>query len=213
MVMHSSTLRIACRGFADDEVAALRRLLGLLQSHLPRPWALVGGAEAADVLVVNLDADRASADAGGTTMVGCALKPGRHPAGTLYRPIRAYQLLALLSGHCTPSAPQPADTDHAGVDGWRYRLRTWPAKAMEWPHEWWEVMAAIRGAHHSPAEIAVHTGVAMETVCCCVGELARLDALDREPAFVHADVPAAPVQATRWRALTQRVGQILGFAR
>jgi hypothetical protein len=45
-IPHPIALRIACHGLADEEVAALRRLLGLIQSHLPQPCALAARGEA-----------------------------------------------------------------------------------------------------------------------------------------------------------------------
>jgi hypothetical protein len=210
---HPSALRIACRGLADEEVAALRRLLDLLQSHLPQRWTLAGSGDPADMLVVNLDADRVPADPGHGAVVGCALKPRQHPEGTLYRPIRAYQLLSLLTrfGASSKSAGAAVVVESADRDAWRYRLKLWPAQAMNWPAEWWAVMSAIRGLHRTPEEIEVQTGIALGTIRQCLAELSRLDAVDREQAGVDEEnaVPPLPASGTRWRALTRRVGQIL----
>jgi len=209
----SSALRIACQGLADDEIAALRRLLGLLQSHLSRPWALARGSEPADVVVVNLDAGRAPPVNANAAVVGCSTKPRQHPEGTLYRPIRAYQLLSLLSElGSRPAAPETARP--AQEQACRYRLKHWPAQAMNWTPDWWAVMAAIRGVQRTPEEIVAQTGVPVETVRLCLAQLARSDALEREvlAASAPSDAAAANVN-TRWRALTRRVGQVLGFAR
>lgn len=206
-------LRLGCRGFADDEIAALRRLLALIQSHLPRRWALAQADESPELTIVNLDAEPATR-ADGASVVGCALRPKQHAHGTLYRPIRAYQLLSLLGGFQPRGDGRTVDGTTDRVDAWRYRLRSWPAQAMGWPRDWWSVMAAIRGVHRSGAEIAAQTGLAHDVVAACLTELDRLSAVDAE-AVTAAAAPSPPVRerATHWRELSRRVGQMLGFAR
>ena len=220
-IPHPTALRIACHGLADEEVAALRRLLGLIQSHLPQPCALAARGEAPDVLMVNLDADLAPANTGSAAVVGCSLRPRLHPEGTLYRPIRAYQLLSLLTGFAGPSKdataatadPAPASSEQRPVS--RYRLRVWPAQAMDWPPKWWMVMSTIRSIPRTTQEIAVQTGVAVDVIEQCIVELEKLGAIECESVQVetHESAPTPPVVDQRWRALTRRVGQILGFAR
>jgi len=205
-------LRLGCRGFAEDEIAALRRLLALLQSHLPRRWALARADEAPALTIVNLDAEPATC-ADGASVVGCALRPKLHAHGTLYRPIRAYQLLSLLGGFQARGEDPALDDAPGRFDAWRYRLRSWPAQAMGWPRDWWTVMAAIRGVHRSPAEIAAQTGLAHDVVAACLTELGRLSAVDAEAAPAAAPALPARARATHWRELSRRVGQILGFAR
>lgn len=219
-IPHPAVLRIACHGLADEEVAALRRLLGLIQSHLPQPCTLAERGEAPDVLMVNLDTNPAPENTGSAAVVGCSLKPKQHPQGTMYRPIRAYQLLSLLTGFVgaskgapTPTAAAPAPSEQRPV--WRYRLRVWPAQAMDWQPKWWMVMSTIRSIPRTTEEISVQTGVAVDVIEQCIVELEKLGAIERESAHVetHEAAPAPPIADHRWRALTRRVGQILGFAR
>jgi len=211
---NSTTLRLACVGFAAEELAALRRLLGLLASHLPRQCVLVD-AGAADLVMVNLDVAADLPGPRGAAVVGCSTKPKEHPSGTLYRPIRAYQLLALLSRNALrqPVAESAgAGDDERGTS--RYRLRLWPAQAVGWSHEWWMVMATIRRAHHGVDDIADRTGVARDTVRRCIAELERLQALDREQLQDRHAPAAVPVaRDAGWRTLAARVGRVLGFAR
>jgi len=219
-IPHSTALRIACHGLADEEVAALRRLLGLIQSHLPQPCALAARGEAPDVLMVNLDVDLAPANTGSAAVVGCSLKPRQHPEGTLYRPIRAYQLLSLLTGFIGPSKDMSASTDDPAPSlpeerqVSRHRLRVWPAQAMDWPPKWWLVMSTIRSVPRTTEEIAAQTGVAVDVIGQCIAELEKLGAIECESVQVEArEAAPPPVADRRWRALTRRVGQILGFAR
>lgn len=215
LVTQATSFRLACSNFSAEEMEAVRRLLHLLTGNLRNPWVLVGAMESPNVVIQNLDVAAVDRNIH-ASVVGCAAKPKLHPSGTLYRPVRGYELLALLNREAPqpPEAARPvvvSPAEHQGA--WRYRLKSWPLAASEWPRERWAVMAAIRRVYRGEAELAMRTGVSANEIRACIETLSKLDLLDREPerrAAPRAD--HAPVH-NGWRGLAAKVGHMLGFAR
>lgn len=207
-----SPRRILCPNFNDDEVKALRSLCELLQKYLKQPWQVVSHGEA-DLLLVNLDAGWEPPHASTAPVVGCALRPRTHPPGTIHRPLRAAELLAVLSEFASATGPVAA----AGTAGTaealrvdeRYVLHGWPLDFERWPPSWRRVLAALSRSTASMEEIVQCTGLTPVDVGRCIAMLDRQGLVERQR------VAAAPAQCTkgRWQGLAERVGQLLGFAR
>jgi hypothetical protein len=201
-----AALRIACRHFSREEVDALRSLLRLIQPYLKRPWVVSEGGDA-ELCLVNLDAEGGAATAGvGQRVVGCATKPRRFQLGTLHRPLRVPEMLAVLS-EIQDAAPTPDE-----AVAWAYRLHAWPADIEAWPRPWWRVLACVGGAALTLPEIAARTGLplaeverclARATAQCCVERLA----LRRSPVAAAVDATARP-----WAQWAVRLGRLLGLA-
>lgn len=205
-------LRIACRHFSADDVAALRRLLVLLEPHLKRRWALADG-DAGDLLFVNLDAAHACMPEGGLNVVGCATKPRLWPEGTLHRPLRPAGVLAALSAyHEAEPVGAPIAAGGEGSPQLRYRMRSWPLHFSQWPQPWWAVLAAINHTPRSVADIAAQVGIAESEVRRCLAELEREALLECHTEPV-ARVGIEHTAHNGWRSLVARVGLRLGFGR
>lgn len=206
-------LSIACPNFTREEVDALRSLLGLLRPYLKRPWAVATDGPA-DVYFLNLDLDPGELPerCPDTRVVGCARQPRLHRKGTLHRPLRVSEVLAVLSEMPAGAATRSSNRHEPHGVEWRYRLRAWPLEFDQWPREWCRILADITRQARPLAEIAARVDLAPSEVERCIGQLTRLDLLDRlaerrSPAGVAAAAPRG------WRDLASRVGQILGFAR
>jgi hypothetical protein len=203
-------LRIVCPNFSHDEVDALRSLVGLLRPYLKHAW-LVEEGDRGEVCFVNLDAATARLPvAHGMRVVGCSLRPRLHAQGTLHRPLRVPEILAVLSDVATAHAAEGTSASATQDITYRYRLRAWPIGFERWQKPWWFVLAAIAHAEHTVEEIAERTGVPMRDVHECLSALVRLDAVDRLAQRL-AGANAAPPRGS-WRSLVLRVGQALGFA-
>lgn len=206
----AGTIRIGLSRFPADEAEAFRRLLEVLGKHLHHPWTLCEAGSAVDILFVNLDEPDDGTPPGRARTVGCARKPRQHPAGTLHRPPRVYEILSAVNAVTPSDAPRPPQ---AASDGLRFRLTAWPTQFASWPKSWWSVLACIRGTACDRATIAARTGVAADEVQRCLDELNHLGLLAMEHAAPQDRLqPAAPAPG-RWRSLAGRVSQLLGFGR
>lgn len=202
----AASVRIHCANLGDDEVGALRRLLNLLASHLRYPWELVEDLAGAHLVILNVDDVAHPQPATAARVVGCSAKPSSHPEAKLHRPLRAYELLAVLSD-IRPTAPEPA----VETDGRRYRLREWPLDLGAWNRNQTTVMAAITRDASDARAIALRTGVAYAEVADCLQALQREGLVDCER---NTNPPVhAPQTQGRWQHLATRVGQLLGFRR
>jgi hypothetical protein len=203
-------LRIVCPNFSNDEVDALRSLVGLLRPYLKHVW-LVEESDRGDVCFVNLDAAATHLPiAHDMRVVGCSLRPRLHAQGTIHRPLRVPEILAVLSDVATARAGEGTSASATQDITYRYRLRAWPIGFERWQKPWWFVLAAIAHAEHTVEEIAERTGVPMRDVHECLSALVRLDAVDRLAQRL-AGTSAMPPRGS-WRSLVLRVGQALGFA-
>lgn len=202
-------LHLACPNFSAAELDALRSLMGLLQPYLNQPWEITDAARA-EVVLVNLDHPGDFSLPNGTTVVGCAQRPRLHPAGTLHRPLRVPEMLALLTdvgARTQHRAPQHAESGEPAIE-WRYGLRSWPLDFLQWPKPAWRVLAIITRARHSASEIAERAGLSLSEVEGHLALLQRIDLIDR---FGEPRAPARPPAPGNWLGLARRVGQLLGF--
>lgn len=204
----SRTFRVACAHFSPEELEATRRLLGLLGTHLKRRWMLAEAGESADVVLLNLDQHAAADFDRRAALAGCSQRPREHPAGTLHRPLRGYELLALLNKEAP--AAQSSATPAVAEAAARYRLRCWPYEANGWDVMQWRIMAAMRRTYRSVQELAVHTGATPDQVQRCIDAVSRLGALERAIDRQPATTTPRPAGL---RGLAVRVGAILGFSR
>lgn len=200
-------LRIACVGFALNEVDALRSLLGLLAPYVKRPCLVVDEIDA-DLTLVNLDAvpRRPAAGSVPARVVGCALRPRDHDKGTIYRPLRASQVLAVLSDAATSGGGEPADER---TILWRFRLHGWPLDFSALPHRWWRIYASMADEARSVAEISAHTELAAGEVERAIDLLTHRGLIERTADRIVSANRAQPRRG--WRDLVNRVGQMLGF--
>jgi len=212
-------LRISCPNFAREEVDALKSLVGLLKPYLKRPFAVDGGV-IGDIRFVNLDngGEVAGGDAIGRT-VGCATRPRMHGSGTIHRPWRVSEVLAVLSEaandannaaaarrEASAAAPQTADNVE-----WTFRLRVWPLAFEQLPKRSWRVLASITHEPLSVAEIAARTELEQAEVDQYLQMITAQGALERLAAPVVASSAAPAPQVSKWRSLAGRIGRILGF--
>ena len=204
------TYRLACPNFGADEINALRSMFSLLQPHLKQAWEIVQDAPA-DLLIVNLDSGPPGGLPPQVPVIGCALKPRQHPRGTLHRPLRASELLALLSEQALPGPAIEAPPPLVAIER-RYRLLGWPAGFETWPEPWRRVLAATSRVARAPADIAARTGVAEDEVGRCLQRL-ESEGLLEVVRLDRPDVPAPVPTPGRWAGLAARVGQLLGRLR
>lgn len=204
-----SAFTLACPNFTADELEATRRLLQLLGTHLKHPWRLSESADVADVVVLNLDGNIHVEFNRQATITGCSRRPRQHQGGTLHRPLRGYELLALLNRE---GQARSATTVASAASDARYRLRFWPYESNHWHRSRWLVMACLRHAYHSAAEVAQRSGVPQREVTQCLDALQRIGALDSD---IRSDRPhraAMRPQRGALRAIAAKVGAILGFS-
>ena len=208
--MQIPSLKIHCGNLAMEEVGALRRLLNLLASHLRYPWELVEDLTTAHLVILNVDQPGTLRTSTAARVIGCATKPATHPDAKIHRPLRAYELLAVLSEIKPTNTPQPQVDKQA--DEWRYKLRSWPLDLAAYSRDQLTVMAAITREYRCASELAIRTGVAVDVVNECLHALSRLDLLESEPE--QRRLPRVdPQELGRWQSLASRVGQLLGFCR
>jgi len=202
-------LRVACSNFKSADADALARLLGLVQPYLRQTWG-IGDPADAHVVLVNLDEPQAKPAATRGRVVGCATKPRLHPAGTIHRPVRVPELLALLTeAGARQESALPARGNVETVD-WSYALNAWPIDFEHWPRNWWPIFAYLSHGHRPRSEIIERLGVSAQELDACIERLARRGLVDR-----HADPRRHPPRSAvgqGWRNLAARVGQFLGFA-
>lgn len=201
-------LRVACVGFARNEVDALRSLLGLLAPYVKRRCLVVDENEA-DLTLVNLDsAPLPSATAAAAPVVGCALRPREHAKGTIHRPLRAAQVLAVLSEIAAAGDGRQEPAEDPTLL-WRFRLHGWPLDFAALPRSWWRIYASLAGETRSVAEISTHVGLVAGEVERAVRMLGQRGLIERT---VDRVVTTGRAQTRRgWRDLASRVGLLLGF--
>jgi hypothetical protein len=207
--------RVACHQFAPGEIEALRSLLHLLRDYLKREWQVVDNLEVADIVLVNLDHPQPKPLKTQIQQVGCAQKPRLKRSGCIHRPLRAAEVLAVLSeaaAACDEAVTGQRGHSADGSEAFRYRLRAWPLEFHHWPRESWSVLAALTRSHASAKEVALRVGlplVEVERTLAMLKKMQLLDCLVERRALPRVDVGAM----RGWRGLAGRVGQLLGFAR
>ncbi|HRQ63550.1 MAG TPA: hypothetical protein PKZ76_01570, partial [Xanthomonadaceae bacterium] len=214
MFQPNRIFQVACHQFAPAEIEALRSLLKLLHDYLKRPWQVVDEPAHADVVLVNLDhPDPQPLDAA-AVQIGCAQKPRLKRSDCIHRPLRAAEVLAVLSEAAMAGddgSPAPRAETQEGTNAFRYRLRAWPLEFLHWPRESWPVLAAMTRCHASIKEISLRTGQSqadIERTLAMLKKMHLLDCLVERRALPRVDLHAMG----GWRGLANRVGQLLGFA-
>ncbi len=204
--------RLCCAGFSEADRASLRCLLGLLTPYLRPPWELVDAPALADLCLVRLDGEAPLA-VSHPRQAGCARHPREFAAGTLHRPLRAPQLLALLSATGEElSAPAPRQ----GPDGSAHtmpplRLLAWPLNAECGPRLRLHVLAALSAGPATVDALAARVGASVQEVAGFIEPLCR-DGLLVADARIAAPVPPPPPVASGWRAFMAGLGRRLGFS-
>jgi len=205
-------LRIACHQFSQAEVEALRSLLGLLATYLRHPWEVGVDATAAAIVLVNLDHPEPTPVLAPGRLVGCAVKPRLKPAGCIHRPLRAAEILALLSEPVAASAPRGTAESEPVHAARRYRLSAWPLDFTSWSRDAWRVLGAMTREHLGLDEITARTGVDAAEVRRTLDALCALGLVDTVVERHAVRRPHGPLRAG-WRSLASRVGQLFGVAR
>ena len=199
-------LRLHCHDFQSSDVDALRSLLRLLGNYLPQPWCI--GADAPSIVFVNLDRRETEPRYAGARLVGCALKPRLHPPGTLHRPFRSAEVLALLS-EC---GPQTQGRVADGQTQWSYALHRWPAEFEHLPRSAVRVMAAISRRRRTAAEIEIRTGLPVREIEELLTLLQPMEIIERLVERQSSPAPPSVSTNSGLRGLAARVGRVLGFA-
>lgn len=199
---------VAGANFNEAERDALRSLLALLRPYLSQIW-MVGDFGTADVVLVNLDQPDARPYSGPASVTGCAQRPRLHPAGTIHRPLRVPEMLALLTEAGQKAAlDAPQDAASGGVD-WQYQLVAWPADFPTWPRESWALLAILTYGQHGLVELAERSGLNVQAVEQYLERLQRMHLVER---FGERRQPVSLPANNGWRGLANRVGRLLGFA-
>lgn len=211
----SKSQRIACLNFSREEVDALRSLVGLLRPYLKQPWVVVGERSSGDLHFVNLDMDSDGAAAAGHArrIVGCSLRPRIHPKGTIHRPLRVPEVLAVLSEASAGVRIDAPDARESHGIEWSFRLRAWPTDFEQLPRAWWRVLACAMYEPRRAAEIAAYVELPLAEVETCIEAMVRMEMIDRLAERRPREKPQSGGAARNWREFTLRVGQILGFVR
>lgn len=201
-------LRIACPNFSEEEIGALRSILALLKPYLKHPWlaetVMADGQAAPDVYLFNADRVGATVlpSGGRPFVVGCSSRPRSHPRGTLHRPLRPSEVLALLSdaGSRVRDERDPANATPAVA--WSYRLLAWPVDLADWPRSWWRVMASISIAALPLGHVVDRTGLSSCDVERCIERLGAAGLIERIPRVYDGGAPPVP---RRWSELANRI--------
>ena len=204
--------RLYCAGFSEADRASLCSLLGLLAPYLRPPWELVDAPAQADLCLVRLDGDVPLA-VSHPRLAGCALHPRKFAAGTLHRPLRAPQLLALLTAtgeelSATASGKGSDRSTHAVP---AFRLLAWPLNAECGPRLRLHVLAALSTGPATVDALAARIGASVQEVTGFIEPLCR-DGLLVAEAQAAASASLSPPAASGWRAFMAGLGRRLGFS-
>jgi hypothetical protein len=215
-------LRIACPNFGAEELGALRSILGLLKPYLKHAWvvdATMEGPAAIDVCLINVDHPGAPAlPPDNPRVIGCSSRPRNHARGTLHRPLRPPEILALLSEAGSRLHGERQYTDATASLEWSYRLAAWPRDLGDWPRTWWRVMASISAEALPLPRIAERTELPPRYVELCIERLHAAGLVERTPrvrevAVAHAGMLPAQGERRRWSALASRILHRFGLGK
>lgn len=203
--------RIACVHFSEDDLNALRSLLGLLDPYLKQEWEVCAPGEA-DLVLARLDqADVTPDTPADKPVIACVRRPRQHASPAVHRPLRASEILTVLNEFDEPAAdaaatPSPAQTGATAVQAWR--LGFWPAEFETFPPAWRQVMAALSARSMTLEELIRRTSVKRSEIDRCLQALQASGALKASSASTW---PSDPPPA-RWRHLISGIGRKLGFS-
>lgn len=216
-------LRIVCPNFSTEELGALRSILGLLKPYLKHAWvvdaAVPEGAASTDVCLINVDHPGAPAvPPGHPRVIGCSSRPRSHARGTLHRPLRPPEILALLSEAGNRVHGERQYSDATASLEWSYRLAAWPRDLGDWPKSWWRVMASISAEALPLVRIAERTELPSRYVELCIERLRAAGLVERTPrvreaAAAQADALPAQGERRRWSTLANRILHRFGLGK
>ena len=216
-------LRIACPNFSAEEIGALRSILGLLRPYLRHAWVVDAAVEEdvapTDLCLINVDHPGAPAlPPGHPRVIGCSSRPRNHARGTLHRPLRPPEILALLSEAGSRLHGERQYTDATASLEWSYRLAAWPRDLDDWPRSWWRVMASISAEALPLPRIAERTELPSRYVELCIERLHAAGLAERTPRVREAAVTqanAVPAQRgqRRWSGLANRILHRFGLGK
>lgn len=204
--------RLCCAGFSEADRASLLCLLGLLTPYLRQPWELVDVPALADLCLVRLDGE-VPLVVSHPRQVGCAQHPREFSTGTLHRPLRAPQLLALLSNTDEElSASNTRKAPNGSVHTMpALRLLAWPLDAECGPRLRLHVLAALSAGSATTDVLAMRVGASTQEISGFIESLCR-DGLLVADARIAAPAPSPAPAASGWRAFISGLGQRLGFS-
>ena len=211
-------LRIACPNFSAEEVGALRSILGLLKPYLKHAWvvdAVVADATVpTDVCLINVDHPAApTLPPGHPRVIGCSSRPRNHPRGTLHRPLRPPEILALLSEAGSRLLGERPYADATPSLEWSYRLVAWPRDLGDWPRSWWKVMASICAEPLPLPRIAERTELPVRYVELCVERLRAAGLAERIPRVREVAAAVQERGGRRWSSLAGRILHRFGLGK
>jgi hypothetical protein len=214
-------LRIACPNFSAEELGALRSILGLLKPYLKHAWvvdaAVMEAVAPTDLCLINMDHPGAPrVPPGHARVIGCSSRPRNHPHGTLHRPLRPPEILALLSEAGSRVLGERQYADATPSLEWSYRLAAWPRDLDEWPKSWWRVMACISAEALPLPRIAERTELPSRYVELCIERLRAAGLAERTPRVRETAAQAAVQEQgerRRWSGLASRILQRFGLGK
>lgn len=198
---------LTCLLFDEEHGRALTSIMSMIGQYLRYSWRVTDEvSHRSNVIFVNLDhpgAPALLAAAGeGRRVVGCALRPRMHAAGTVHRPFRPYEVLAVLKE--AEDGILDSNSNEALTDASRlYKLVRWPDEFREWPKAWWRILAVIRKRALSVSQIASETGVAEQAVGECLEILQQHNLVMVEFDLARLE----PVKPRSSRKLWARIGE------
>lgn len=206
------TLGLACAGFSDSDRDSLCATLARLEPYLRARWQLVDDSQCAALCLVNLDAG-VDAACHHARRVGCAERPREFAAGTLHRPLRVPQLLALLTetGRALAEDGREARGVDCGPAPSAVQLLVWPLDLEGASRTCLHVLSALTFAPADPVTLAARTG---EDVAAVERELERLmhGGLVVRAAGGGLAMPESAAPPASWRGLVKGWGRRLGLA-
>lgn len=211
---HQNRLRrcIACLHFSEDDVNALRSLLGLLDPYLKQEWE-VAAPERAHLVLARVDNADDGIDAfGGTPVIACVRRPRQLDAPAIHRPLRASEILTVLNEYGETAAdvaaspsPSPAQAGKGAARAWR--LGFWPLEFETLPPAWRQVMAALSARSMTREQLALCTGIEGSEIDRCMQALKACNALMES----SSTVPPRDPPPAGWRHFITGIGRKLGF--
>jgi hypothetical protein len=202
--------RLGCVGFSQADHDALRCCLSRLQPYLHAPWELVENPDRADLCLASLDTSP-PITSDHPRVVGCAQRPREHAPGTLHRPLRVPQLLALLTetGQDLLASVTDAHVQSHASSSPLLALKAWPLDLAQASRTRLHVLAALTFSSADLSSLAARIGEAVDVV------QQEVDALRREGLLVQAtslDGGSVTPPEPAWRSMVRGLGRRLGLS-
>ena len=90
-----------------------------------------------------------------------------------------------------------------------YKLHAWPTEFLDWPRDWWRILAILRVQQRSLPELVAMTGIDATVVAACVETLLeyRVVEMKLDPTAL-VEVPPPP-KPSAWSRIGSRVADLL----